>query len=109
LDWSEFVPEITPLSSDVVIAKKQWGSFYGIELELQLRRRGMETIVLCGISTEYGVESTAWFAYEMGFRQVFAEDAMTSGSADAHHAAVNFILKRMGRVRSIREILTAIR
>ena len=107
-DWSEFVPEIAPVPSDVVITKKQWGAFYGTELELQLRRRGMETIVLCGISTEYGVESTARFAYELGFRQVFAEDAMTSGSADAHHAAVNFIFKRMGRVRTTREIITAI-
>ena len=69
---------------------------------------GWTTIVLCGISTEYGVESTARFAYELGFRQVFAEDAMTSGSADAHNAAVNFIFKRMGRVRKTREILTAI-
>jgi len=107
-EWSEFVPEIAPVPSDVVIAKKQWGAFYGTELELQLRRRGMDTIVLCGISTEYGVESTARFAYEMGFQQVFAEDAMASGSADAHHAAVNFIFKRMGRVRKTNEILTAI-
>ncbi len=108
-DWSEFVPEIAPVPSDVVIAKKQWGAFYGTELELQLRRRGMDTIVLCGIATEYGVESTARSAYEMGFQQVFAEDAMTSGAADAHYAAVNFILKRMGRVRKTREIITAIR
>ncbi len=108
-DWSEFVPEIAPVPSDVVIAKKQWGAFYGTELELQLRRRGMDTIVLCGIATEYGVESTARFAYEMGFQQVFAEDAMTSGAADAHYAAVNFILKRMGRVRKTREIIAAIR
>jgi nicotinamidase-related amidase len=107
-DWSEFVPEIGPVPSDIVIAKKQWGAFYGTDLELQLRRRGMETIVLCGISTEYGVESTARFAYEYGFRQVFAEDAMTSMSAESHNAAVNFILKRMGRVRKTGEILAAI-
>jgi nicotinamidase-related amidase len=107
-DWSEFVPAIAPVPSDVVIAKKQWGAFYGTDLELQLRRRGMDTIVLCGISTEYGVESTARFAYEYGFRQVFAEDAMSSASAESHHAAVNFIFKRMGRVRKTDEILTAI-
>ncbi len=64
-DWSEFVKEIAPVPSDVVIAKKQWGAFYGTDLELQLRRRGMDTIVLCGISTEYGVESTARFAYRV--------------------------------------------
>jgi nicotinamidase-related amidase len=107
-DWSEFVPEIAPVPSDIVIAKKQWGAFYGTELELQLRRRGMETIVLCGISTEYGVESTARFAYEMGFRQIFAEDAMASSSAESHNAAVKFIFRKMGRVRKTVEILTAI-
>ena len=107
-DWSAFVPELTPTPSDIVIAKKQWRAFYGTELELQLRRRGMKTIVLCGISTEYGVESTARFAYEMGFSQVFAEDAMSSSSAEAHHGAVEYIFRRMGRVRSTREILAAI-
>jgi nicotinamidase-related amidase len=103
-DWSEFVPELAPVPSDIVIAKKQWGAFYGTDLELQLRRRGVDTIVLCGISTEYGVESTARFAYEYGFQQVFAEDAMSSMSAEAHNAAVRFIFKRMGRVRKTGEI-----
>jgi nicotinamidase-related amidase len=107
-DWSEFVPEIAPVPSDIVIAKKQWGAFYGTDLELQLRRRRMDTIVLCGISTEYGVESTARFAYEYGFHQVFAEDAMSSSLAESHYAAVTFILKRMGLVRKTAEILAAI-
>jgi nicotinamidase-related amidase len=104
-DWSEFVPEITPVPSDIVITKRQWGAFYGTDLELQLRRRGMDTIVLCGISTDYGVESTARFAYEFGFQQVFAEDAMASRSDEQHHAAVNYIFKRIGRVRTTDEIL----
>jgi nicotinamidase-related amidase len=107
-DWSEFVPEIAPVPTDIVIAKKQWGAFYGTDLDLQLRRRGMDTIVLCGISTEYGVESTARFAYEYGYEQVFAEDAMASMSAESHNAAVTYILKRMGRVRKTAEILKAI-
>ena len=66
-DASDFVPEIGPKEGDLTIAKKQWGAFYGTELELQLRRRGMRTIVLCGISTNYGVESTARFAYRVRF------------------------------------------
>jgi len=104
-DWSMFVPELAPTPSDVVITKRQWGAFYGTDLELQLRRRGVDTIVLCGIATDYGVESTARFAYEFGFQQIFAEDAMTSRSDEQHHAAVNFIFRRMGRVRKTGEIL----
>jgi len=107
-DWSEFVPEMSPTSKDIVIVKRQWGAFYGTDLELQLRRRGMNTIVLCGISTDYGVESTARFAYEYGFQQIFAEDAMASRSEEQHNAAVNFIFKRIGRVRKTDEILKAL-
>jgi nicotinamidase-related amidase len=107
-DWSEFVPEIVPTSKDIIIAKKQWGAFYGTDLELQLRRHGMDTIVLCGIATDFGVESTARFAYEYGFQQIFAEDAMASRSEEQHKAAVNFIFKRIGRVRKTDEILKAL-
>jgi len=107
-DWTDFVPEISPTPSDIVITKRQWGAFYGTELDLQLRRRKIDTIVLCGISTDIGVESTARFAYEYGYQQVFAEDAMTSRSDEQHNAAVNFILKRIGRVRKTDEILGAI-
>jgi nicotinamidase-related amidase len=107
-DWSALVPELAQAESDIVIAKKQWGAFYGTDLELQLRRRGMETIVLAGIATDFGVESTARFAYEYGFQQIFAEDAMSSRSEEQHNAAVNFIFRRMGRVRKTEEILRAL-
>jgi nicotinamidase-related amidase len=106
-DFSEFVPELAPAASDVVIAKRQWGAFHGTELDLQLRRRGMETIVLCGISTDRGVESTARFAYEYGYQQIFVEDAMAASSEEQHRAAVDFIFKSIGRVRSTDEVLRA--
>ena len=108
-DWSEFMPEMEPEENDIVITKKQWGAFYGTDLDLQLRRRKLDTIVLCGIATNYGVESTARFAYEYGYQQIFAEDAMASMTAEMHSAAINYALKRMGRVRSTEQILEALR
>ena len=105
LGWADIVPELGPEPTDVVITKRQWGAFYGTDLELRLRRGGLDTIVLCGIATTYGVESTARFAYELGFQQIFAEDAMTDMSEDAHTNAVAYALKRMGRVRKTDEIL----
>ena len=107
-DWNEFVDEMRPEGSDIVITKRQWGAFYGTELDLQLRRRGLRTIVLCGIATNYGVESTARFAYEYGFQQIFAEDAMSANSEEAHYASVNFIFRRIGRVRTADEIVRAL-
>jgi nicotinamidase-related amidase len=94
--------------SDFVVTKRQWGAFYGTELDLQLRRRGMDTIVLCGIATDIGVESTARFAYEYGYQQILAEDAMTARSAEGHRHAVIEIFPRLGRVRTTAEIIAAL-
>lgn len=107
-DWADFVPELNKTDSDVVITKKQWGAFYGTDLDLQMRRRNLDTIVLCGIATNYGVESTARFANEYGFQQIFAEDAMASMSREMHEASVNYVLKRIGRVRKTDDILKAL-
>jgi len=107
-DWMEQPAELAVAPTDVQITKRQWGAFYGTELELQLRRRGITTLVLSGISTNIGVESTARFAWELGYALVLAEDAMTSQFADHHRFAVENILPRLGRVRSTAAILAAL-
>jgi nicotinamidase-related amidase len=106
-DWMEFPSELTPQEHDVVITKRQWGAFYGTELDLQLRRRGINKLVMGGIATNYGVESTARDAFERNYAQIFAEDAMTDMSGEAHRFSVETILKRLGRVRSTDEIIEA--
>jgi nicotinamidase-related amidase len=104
-DWTDIVPEMGPEPGDFVITKHQWGAFYGTELELELRRRGIATIVLCGIATNIGVESTARFAFEYGFNQIFVEDAMSAMSAEEHSLTVAKIFPRIGLVRKADEIL----
>ena len=109
-DFSEFMPELRHQDSDIVIDKKQWGAFYGTDLDLQLRRRGIDTLVLGGIATNMGVESTARDAFERGYALVFAEDAMsTSLQAEGAHAfAIGNIFPRIGRVRSAEEVRKAL-
>src|SRR3546814_10758135 len=53
--------------TDLRITKHQWGAFYGTDLDLQLRRRRIETVVIGGIATNFGVESTARAAHEHGY------------------------------------------
>lgn len=108
-DWMEFPEELGPRDRDIVITKRQWGGFYGTELDLQLRRRGIDTLVMGGIATNFGVESTARDAYERGYAQVFPEDGMAGLSEEAHNFAIKNILPRIGRVRSTDEILDALR
>jgi nicotinamidase-related amidase len=107
-DWNEIVPELGPKENDLLITKKQWGAFYGTDLDLQLRRRKIETIILCGISTNIGVESTARFAFEYGYQQIFVEDAMSSRSAAEHEHTIQNTFPKMGRVRKTRDILASL-
>ncbi len=83
---------------DLTILKRQWGAFTGTELDLQLRRRGVKTIVLAGIATNFGVESTARSAWELGYDLVLVEDACTSLDADLHRIAIDKILPRISRI-----------
>jgi nicotinamidase-related amidase len=105
---SELVPEAGVQPGDFIVTKRQWGAFYGTELEQRLQRRGIRTIALTGIATNFGVESTARAAFDQGYELVFIEDAMSTFSADAHRFAVQGIFPRMGRVRSTDEFVAAV-
>jgi nicotinamidase-related amidase len=107
--WDEISPALGRDAKDIVITKRQWGAFYGTQLDLQLRRRGIKTIVIGGIATNFGVESTARDAFERGYGLVFVEDAMAGLSSEAHSFAIQTIFPRIGRVRSTEEVLNAIR
>ena len=108
-DWSDFVEEIKPTQRDIVITKRQWGAFYGTELDLQLRRRKVETIVLCGVSTNFGVETTARDAYQRGYNQVFATDAMAANTKEEHEASLKYIFTRIGLLRTTDDIVSALK
>lgn len=106
---SELIAELERQPEDVVITKRQWGAFYGTELEQRLRRRGVRTILMAGISTNFGVESTARQAQDMGYELVFVEDAMTSMKTEMHRFSTETIFPRMGRVRSTEMVLEALK
>ena len=106
-DWDVISPELGRGENDIVITKRQWGAFYGTPLDMQLRRRGIKTIVIGGIATNFGVESTARDAYEHGYGLVFVEDAMAGLSDTVHGFAISNSFPRLGRVRSTEEVLRA--
>lgn len=95
--WNEFSPGLMQ-PGDLLITKRQWGAFYGTELDLQLRRRGIRTIVLGGVSTQIGVESTARQAYEHGYELLIVKDATTSSVAEGHEMSMKHILPRLARL-----------
>lgn len=104
-DASELAEMAGVEATDIVVTKRQWGAFYGTELDQLLRRRGIDTLLLGGIATNFGVESTARAAFDRSYRLVFAEDAMSSMDGEAHHFACSHIFPKMGRVRSTRALI----
>jgi nicotinamidase-related amidase len=94
--WDEFPEPLPP--SDIVITKRHWGAFYGTELDLQLRRRGVRRIVLAGIATNIGVESTARSAFEHGYELVIAQDLCSCVSAETHAFSFKHVLPRLARI-----------
>jgi nicotinamidase-related amidase len=95
--WSEFPPGLMQ-PGDLLITKRQWSAFYGTELDLQLRRRGIRSIVLGGVSTQIGVESTARQAYERGYELLIVKDATTSSVAEGHAMSMKHVLPRLARL-----------
>ncbi len=94
-------------AGDIVIDKRQWGAFYGTSLDQQLRRRGIRTLILGGIATNFGVESTAREARDLGYALLFAEDAMSSIDAELHRFAVQHIFPILGHVRATADLVAA--
>ncbi|MEP6573183.1 MAG: isochorismatase family protein [Gemmatimonadota bacterium] len=106
--WTTIVEELGPEPGDIVVTKHQPSAFYGTDLDLHLRRRGIRTIVLGGISTNVGVEATARAAHERGYDQIFVENAMAAREVDLHTFPVTRTFPTLGRVRSTEQVLDAL-
>ena len=104
-DWSELVPELDPQPGDLRITKRTWGAFSHTGQEARLRAAGATQVVVAGISTSAGVESTARQAHECGFNVTLATDAMTDLDPEAHRHSVARIFPRIGETGTTGEIL----
>ena len=107
-DAMDLAPESGFMDGDTLITKRHWGAFAGTTLEETLRKHGVTTVVLCGISTNAGVESTARQGTGLGFNFVIVEDACASNDGDAHRFAFEKIFPRIARVRNTAEVITAL-
>ncbi len=106
--WDELDPQLGLRENDIVVTKKNWGAFYGTDLDLHLRRRGVTRIAICGIATNIGVESTARDALERNYKLLFVEDAMSALKPDEHQHSCERIFPRMGVIRSTDQTVEAL-
>lgn len=102
--WDVIVDELSGHPEDITVTKRNWGAFFGTDLDLQLRRRGITQVVMTGVATSIGVESSARAAHEHGYHVTLATDAMTDLDVEAHRNSVERIFPRLGETGTTQEI-----
>jgi nicotinamidase-related amidase len=104
-DWTDLVPELERHPDDFIVTKQRVGAFLGTSLDDYLRRRGVTQVVLAGVSTSGGVESTARSAYDLGYNVVLVVDAMTDLNAETHRHSIEKIFPRLGETDTTANVL----
>ncbi len=104
-DWTDLVPELEAIPGHHKISKERWGAFFGTSLDDYLRAEGVTQIVLTGVATSIGVESTARNAYDLGYNVTLVLDAMTDLNPDAHRNSIEKILPRLGETAATSDVL----
>lgn len=103
--WTDLVAELDQQPDDHVVTKRTWGAFTNTDLDAHLKKLGVTQVVIVGIATSIGVESTARQAHEHGFNVTLAVDAITDMNADAHTNSVTRIFPRLGETGTTQEII----
>jgi nicotinamidase-related amidase len=106
--WTDLVPELNRQPTDHTVTKHTWGAFTNTGLDDYLKKLGVTQVVLAGVATSIGVESTARQAYELGFNVTLAVDAMTDMNLDAHTNSVTRIFPRLGETGTTADILALV-
>jgi nicotinamidase-related amidase len=106
-DYSTFHPDVAALDA-VTVTKRQWGAFHGTALDDLLRRRRIDTVVVAGVATNFGVEQTVREAWQLGYSALVAEDGCSTIDQAMHAFAVEKIFPRIARVQSTGDIVTAL-
>jgi nicotinamidase-related amidase len=98
---AEIAPEVAPQKGDVVVPKQRWSSFHQTNLDLQLRVRGIDTIVIAGGSTDVGIASTVFAARDLDYGIVVIGDGCYSARGNNNAFFLERVFPRMGRVLSV--------
>jgi nicotinamidase-related amidase len=103
--WADLLPELNQQPSDKTVTKYTWGAFHNTDLAPHLTELGVTQVVIGGVATSIGVESTARQAHEHGFHVSLVTDAMTDLNPAAHENTISNIFPILGETGTTRDIL----
>ena len=102
---AQVIDELAPLPDEYLVPKYRWSAFFETYLELALRRRGIDTIILTGGTTEIGIASTAYAARDLDYDLVIVSDGCSSALMDDHDHLMRRVFPRLSRVRTTAQVL----
>ena len=108
-DWSDLAEPLDVTPGDILVTKQRWNAFHETPLHAELAQRGATQVIVTGVATSIGVESTARAAYDLGYHVVLATDAITDIDVAAHANSIEHIFPRLGETGSVEEILDFLR
>ena len=103
--WTDLVPQLNQQPEDHLVTKHTWGAFVGTGLEQHLKGLGVTQVVIVGVATSIGVESTARQAHEHGFHVTLVTDAMTDLNPAAHDNTISHIFPMLGETGTTEDVL----
>jgi nicotinamidase-related amidase len=104
-DWAELISQLNPQPQDHRVTKRSRGAFTGTDLDAYLKKHGVTQVVVVGVATSAGVESTARQAYENGYHVTLPVDAMTDSNFDDHRHSITRIFPRIAETGSTRDVI----
>ena len=108
-DWppelTELVPGLGAEASDLRVTKRSWGAFATTDLDSRLKSLGVTQVVIAGVATSYGIESTARDAYDRGYHVTIAADAITDPTPEGHGHSLDRVFPALGQAGTTAEII----
>jgi len=106
---SEVLADLEPHPNDYYIVKYRWSAFFQTYLDLALRTRGIDTIIISGGSTDVGVTSTLYSGRDLDYNMIVVSDACgTSHDQRAQDMLMELVFPRMSRVRTTNQVIAMI-
>lgn len=106
--FTDLLPELESQPGDLVLTKYARSAFTGTGLAETLRKLGVTQVVVTGVSTSGGVESTARDAHEQGFNVTLPVDAMTDSRTARHEHSVTQVFPRIAETGTTSDVLTVL-
>ncbi|MEV6501840.1 cysteine hydrolase [Streptomyces prunicolor] len=103
--WADLIDELDVQPADHLITKRRRSAFHDTGLDTLLRDLGVTQVVLSGIATSSGVESTARSASDHGYHVVLATDAMGDPDPEAHRHSVERVFPKLGETATTAEVI----